>query len=184
MSAAELYSDDLRRYFRSRMHTAEDAEDAVQDVFLHVARAKNADDVRHPRAFLFAIARNIIVDRFRKKSLDIAPVPLEEAYRDHPDPMPSPERQVVGRQEFELLCDAVEALPEISRRAIVLYKFYGYSYQEIGQELGLSNKSVEKHLMKALMSLGAHMRRRGAFEAWGEAKAEFMFGRLKQGEKS
>lgn len=182
--AAQLYSDDLRRYLQSRVGTREDAEDVLQDVFLHATRMENPEELRHPRAFLFSVARNIVTDRFRKKATEPVAAISEDAYNNHPDHRPSPESQMAHRQDFKILCDAIATLSPQVRRAMILRKFYGLSYQEIANEMGIAPKTVENHLAKAVVACAIYMKHRGVTVVRLQPKALPVFwGRQAQGEK-
>jgi RNA polymerase sigma factor (sigma-70 family) len=95
--------------------------------------------------------RNLLVEHARHARI----VPMErlgeiEALRI-PSEEPGPERHVTARQELERLLVIVEGLPEQSRRAFCLQKFNGMSQREIAAEMGISEKTVEKHLASALV---------------------------------
>ena len=68
---------------------------------------------------------------------------------------PGPDRQVGARQELERLRAIVAALPAQCRRVFELRKFDGLSHRDVAQKMGLSKKTVENHLTRALARIGA-----------------------------
>ena len=96
------------------------------------------------------IADNLLRDRHRRNRLDLFDANLEASQNDPPDPAPSPERIAGARQELELLGRVVAELSPNVRDALILHKFHHLSYTQIGSVLGISPRTVEKHLAKAV----------------------------------
>jgi RNA polymerase sigma-70 factor (ECF subfamily) len=67
---------------------------------------------------------------------------------------PGPDRQVGARQELAQLRAIVALLPRQCRRAFELRKFEGLSHRDVAQRMGLSEKTVENHLTRALARIG------------------------------
>jgi RNA polymerase sigma factor (sigma-70 family) len=140
----------LRRYVHSL--TVADADDLIQEAY---ARLWLGDfgHIVNARSYFYAIVRNLLFERARHARI----VPMErlgeiEALRI-PSEEPSPERVLGARQELERLLQLVEELPERCQRAFCLQKFEGLSQREIAQEMNISEKTVEKHLSRALMGV-------------------------------
>ena len=72
---------------------------------------------------------------------------------------PGPERQISARQELERLLRTIAALPAKCREAFELKIFEGCSRSEIGRRMGISDRTVEKHLIKAHLRVGEAMER-------------------------
>ena len=70
---------------------------------------------------------------------------------------PGPDRQVGARQELARLRVIVAALPPQCREVFELRKFEGLSHREVAQRMGLSEKTVENHLTRALARIAAVM---------------------------
>ena len=125
-----------------------EAEDALQEVFLKVyEHAHRFEPQATVSAWLHRITANHCLNLLRRRrpqeSLD------QEGGPNPPDPGASPleilEEHDLNRQLEELL----NSLPENQRRALVLKRFAGLSYQEIGAELGLSPQAVDGLLKRA-----------------------------------
>lgn len=143
---------EVRGWLRRHVHslTSADADDLIQESY---ARLWSADlsAVEHGRSYLYATVRNLLLEHARRARI----VPMErlgeiETLRI-PTDEPGPERQVTARQELERLLRLVEGLPEQCQRAFRLQKFHAMSQREIANEMGITEKTVEKHLATALL---------------------------------
>ena len=71
------------------------------------------------------------------------------------------EDDVMAQRRFELFCRAAAELPEQCRRVLILRKVYGYSQQEVAEQLGIAISTVEKHLAKGLVRCSQFMASHG-----------------------
>jgi RNA polymerase sigma factor (sigma-70 family) len=140
----------LRNFIRRRVPDPLDAEDILQDVFYELVEANRLlMPIEHVTGWLFRVARNRIVDLFRKKKpesfRDAAVVRNDDADEELPtfeDLMPSPDAgpealyaRSVLLNELEL---AVDELPEEQRKVFVAHELEGRSFKEIAAETGVS----------------------------------------------
>jgi RNA polymerase sigma-70 factor (ECF subfamily) len=154
----------LQKYLRKFTAGAEDVEDLVQEACVRICALPPGQVVDSPRALLFRIARNLAVDRVRKKIThatdDVADFePLNVSSEEA-----EPDEQVDLRRRFESFCAAVDSLPPLCRRVFVLRKVYQLSHAEIAQVLGLSHSTIEKHVAKGLVRCRDRLRSLGLLE--------------------
>jgi len=150
--------DALRRFFRARLGAQADVEDLLQDLYLKVSAA-TGQDVRDPRAWLYRLSSNLMMDRLRSgrratardgawRQVSHAVGPSEDLH-DAPDA----EQVVAGRERLAALVTALSDLPAKTQQVFRMHKFEGLSYAEVASRLGISRSSVEKHMMDALRLL-------------------------------
>lgn len=140
--------DKLLRYL-GRRAGHEVAPDLVQEVFARAAGSTQASRLANPAAFLKRIARNLLIDRARRKAAnDVIVFPLEEQ-RDAAC-APQQEWGLEAEDLLRLYREAVDSLPEKTRRVFLMHRVDEFSYREIHEELGISIATVEYHMMKAL----------------------------------
>lgn len=142
----------LSRYVSKLVPCPDDVQEVVQEAYLKVYCAlKNSHGDDHsPQALLYATARNIAISRLRHlqvvarstTSVGVA----EELRREESDT----ENQVNTRQQFDHLSSAMNSLPPRCRKVILLRLANGLSQKAIGNRLGISVSTVEKHLAKGL----------------------------------
>lgn len=132
------------------------APDLVQEVFLRAASSEQAGRLINPAAFVRRIARNLLIDRARKLGRDnVVIFPLDEQR----DLVAQPE-QSLNLEASDLLRlyeDAVDRLPEKTRRVFLMHRVDEMSYREIHERLGISVATVEYHMVKALAYIGRHV---------------------------
>jgi len=155
----------LRNFVRKYVSDQSDVEDILQDVFYEfVAAFRMLRPVEHATAWLFRVARNRIIDRFRGKTRDVlrnAPdalsgegaLDLEELL---PSPDAGPEAAYVRSVLLEEIDDALLELPEEQREVFIGHELLGYSFQEMAEETGVSVNTLLSRKRYAVL----HLRRR------------------------
>lgn len=130
----------------------DEAPDLVQEVFARAAGSPQASKLVNPAAFLRRIARNLLIDRARRRAAnDVIVFPLDEQ-RDTACP-PQQEWELEAEDLLRLYQQAVDSLPEKTRRVFLMHRVDEFSYREIHEELGISIATVEYHMMKALAQI-------------------------------
>ena len=138
----------LAARFRS---TPLDIDDLVQDTYVRISRYEAEDAERHPKALLMRIAVNLARDHMRKNVVrgGLAPVDEEELGK-----LAVPADQHHLLQLKQMILD----LPPIYRDVFVLSRFTGLTYEEIASHVGVSVKTVEWRMSKALAMILSRFR--------------------------
>ncbi|MDB9952355.1 sigma-70 family RNA polymerase sigma factor [Porticoccaceae bacterium] len=140
----------LKRFLRRFCSRSEDVEDLAQEAFLLAFNAERGKEIRSPKAYLFRVARNIALRDLTKKSNQLT-VYLEDAVDDaFLGREASSEEELIAQQKLEQCCKAVASLPEQCRRVFLLRKIHAHSHKEIAEQLGISPRTVEKHIAKGV----------------------------------
>ena len=147
---ARRYYAPLTSFFRKRTRNTEEVQDLVQQVFLRLAQHRELGTVRNAEGYLFQTASNTLKDHARNAAVRnrFMAEKKEEIHDEGADF--SSERVLLGREGTELLAQALRELPERTRDILMLRCFEGLKYSEIARLQGLSVRSVEKHLQRAL----------------------------------
>jgi RNA polymerase sigma factor (sigma-70 family) len=155
----------LRNFIRRRVPDPRDAEDILQDVFYELVEANRLlMPIEHVTGWLFRVARNRIVDLFRKKKpenfSDSAVAPNDDPDDELPafeDLLPSPDAgpealyaRGVLLHELEL---ALDELPEEQRKVFVAHELEGRSFKEIAAETGVSVNTLLSRKRYAVLHL-------------------------------
>jgi RNA polymerase sigma factor (sigma-70 family) len=128
----------LRRFIRRRVPDPADAEDILQDVFSKLVEANRLlMPIDHVTGWLFRVARNRIVDLFRKRRPE-AGEDLLELEEMLPSPDAGPEALYARNVLLDELELAIDELPEEQRSVFVAHEFEGRSFKEIAAQTGVN----------------------------------------------
>ena len=142
----------LRSFVRRRVADEGDAEDILQDVFFALVEANwLTRPVEQAGAWLFRVARNRIIDFFRKKR------PVQFAEEGIEDLLPSaeagPEEAYVRSLLWEELEQALAELPEEQRAVFIAHEIDGRSFKELSAETGVSVNTLLSRKRYAVLHL-------------------------------
>ena len=133
----------LGNFIRRRIGNPEEAEDILQDVFYEfVEEYRLPESIEQASAWLFRVARNRIIDRFRKKKeVPISETGDEEEYRLDlalPSPDAGPEAEYARAVLLDALRQALDELPEAQREVFVEHELEGRSFKEMAAQSGVA----------------------------------------------
>ena len=140
----------LRARLRRLMPGMGDLDDLVSEVLTRAFANPSWRTVDHGRAYLFTIARNLVIDFARREKVVsfVTMVELDLLRSDQ-----DLEAQLCARDELRHLQSLIAALPLQCRRAFTMRRVEEKSLGWIAEEMGLSVSTVEKHLGKAIRLL-------------------------------
>jgi RNA polymerase sigma-70 factor (ECF subfamily) len=128
--------------------SAEDAEDASQEIFLRAyTRLGSFDRERRFSTWLLSIGSNYCIDRLRRRRF--AWVTLDDAAFALPAKEPGPERSALSHEQREIIQRALQKLPETYRLVMVLRYWQDLSYDEISKATGLPESTIKTRLHRA-----------------------------------
>ena len=121
------------------LDSQEDAEDAVQEMYLKIfSGSKNMMEVKNPVAYGTTLLRNICIDRIRRRNA----VRTEEIQEYIVSDTSGPDETSACRDALKSLLQEMEKLPEKQSRALKMRAFEGLEYQEIAKRMRLSQVNV------------------------------------------
>lgn len=155
LQAFETHALDLRRFLAKRVQCEETAADLVQETYLRLSGIARSEPIQNIRAFLFQVADNLAIDHLRSRTR------FYQRYAGTPSPdlmgsTPLPDRELAAKQEWSIIQQAISELTPKCRTAFLLHRVQHLSYSQIAAKLDISQRTVEKHISKAL----AHCRLR------------------------
>jgi RNA polymerase sigma factor (sigma-70 family) len=161
----------LLRFIRSKVATEEDAQDILQDVFYQLASNHGiVESIENMAAWLFRVARNRIIDSYRKKkpeSIDTSGIgsdydeddsylsriaAISAGSSDDPDTLY--ERNLV----WETLYEALNELPEEQRTVFELHELENKSFNDIAAETGVGVNTLLSRKRYAVLHLRERLR--------------------------
>lgn len=158
----------LRNFIRRRVADQGEAEDILQDVFYELVEAyRMMKPVEQVTAWLFRVARNRIIDLFRRKSREGArtesagvsedgeALQLEEVL---PSSDAGPDAEYARSVLLEELDDALDELPTEQREVFVAHELMGRSFKELSEESGVSVNTLLSRKHYAVLHLRERLR--------------------------
>jgi RNA polymerase sigma factor (sigma-70 family) len=150
----------LRNFIRRRVSDVNEAEDILQDVFFEFAAAyRLPEPIEQVGAWLFRVARNRIIDRFRKKKEE----PLPEAWGGAdgeswleevlPSPEAGPEAAYARSVLMEEVFAALAELPIKQREVFIAHELDGRSFKELAAESGVGVNTLLARKRYAVLHL-------------------------------
>ena len=158
----------LRNFIRRRVPDARDADDVLQDVWSELVEANRLlMPIEHVTGWLFRVARNRIIDLFRKKT----PERLSDAAIEDEDGellrveelLPSPDAGPEALYVRNVLLDEIETaigeLPDDQRQVFLAHEFEGKSFKEIAAASGVSVNTALSRKRYAVLHLRERLQR-------------------------
>ena len=139
-----LYADGVYRFIVKNLRHEEDARDVVQTAFEKLWRNREDVDNSKSKSYLFTVAYNSMIDHLRK----LKRISLKEEFKD--------DTRVYNHQANnakQILERALSRLSETQRSLVLLKDYEGYSYEEIGEIMGLNASQVKVYLHRARLTL-------------------------------
>lgn len=156
----------LKGYLRGSFPAVRDVDDLVQESYLRIWKTRAAQPIASAKGLLFQIARRLALDTLRHERA--SPVDLERdlaalsVYCDKPDAADA----AVLQERKRHLIDAVASLPHRYREIVLLRKFEDVPQREVATRLGISERTVENLLARAVRKCEDHLRRRGVLDRY------------------
>ena len=157
--------DKLLNFIRNRVSSVEEAEDIMQDVFYQfVAGYDTIESLDRVTSWLFSVARNKIIDRYRRdavrpKKTDLVfhagkeedgPLTLQEIL---PDLGNTPEDSLLREVIWDAILEALDELPRDQREIFILNEMEERGFREIAEETGVSINTLLSRKRYAIIAL-------------------------------
>ena len=152
--------DGLVRNLLKMCVRAEDVDDILQTTVLQALESNRSRQVVSPKSYLFVISRNLVFKAMSSRSQEIR-TEVDHALADVD--APAADDTLHYRQKLQAFEEALRSLPQRSRQAIILRKFFGLPYKDIARKMGVSVSSVEKYVAQGTLRCKDVMRKQGYY---------------------
>jgi RNA polymerase sigma factor (sigma-70 family) len=153
---SERFAAPLLSYFLRRIRDRTQAEDLVQDVLLRVICARESGVIENPESYVVKVAANLLKDVRRRAGRHPVFVPHSDPLDERAETLVderSPERVLIGQMTLARVLKALEELSEPTRNVFILFRLEQMKQKDIAALLGISQSTVEKHVMRAALHL-------------------------------
>jgi RNA polymerase sigma-70 factor (ECF subfamily) len=153
------HRDELESALLKRLRCPETASDLLQEAFVRLCRSQDLEQIGNLKAYLFRIALNLVNDHFRSQKV------REIIVHEEPDSLywhedrrhRDGETLALDQERLALFVQALEELSPLCQRIFYLNRFEGLRHKEIARQLGISVRTVEDNLKRALLYCGRRM---------------------------
>lgn len=137
----------------ARRLTGQADQDLAQETWARKLAADSQVEARHPRAFLATVARNLAIDSARQLRARGGPALALDDLPETAHPWTAPDQETTL-----LLKQIILGLPPLYRDVFILNRFMGLTYAEIARRQGVSVKTIEYRMSRALAHCEAALR--------------------------
>jgi RNA polymerase sigma-70 factor, ECF subfamily len=153
--AYDEYSDAIFRYCCFKVSDREKAVDLTQDVFVKVWQYLLAqyllagNEVENMKALLYKVARNLIIDEYRKKKFDSLDTMSEAGF----EPADTGQLDTISIVEAGLLVERIKELPDAYSEVVFMRYVDDLSVKEIAEALGEQENNISVRIHRGLHKL-------------------------------
>ncbi len=133
----------LKSWLMQRFPELSELDDIVQEAYFKVLKAHASGPIINPRAYLFLVAKNLVLNRFRHFKYEKPPGDTDYEVEEILDEIDDPLEEVTKSEEIQIMIQAIKSLPKRCRQVVTLRKIYGYSLREVAKTLGISVSAVD-----------------------------------------
>lgn len=142
----------LVRFLTQRTRDPALAEDLAQEAWIRVSQGGGVSAIENPQAYLYRIASNLVIDHARAADRRrLTRGEIDEILHVRED-SPGPEQVAIDRSELHHLLSMLRALPDRQRAILLMSRLDRLSHHEIARWFGISTRTVEFELSRALMA--------------------------------
>lgn len=143
------YADNVYRFIVKNLRHEEDARDIVQTAFEKLWRNRESVESEKSKSYLFTVAYNQMIDHIRK----VKRIQLKEEFTEDG----RVQQPTTGSNLRKTLMEALNRLNETQKSLVMLKDYEGYSYEEIGEIMGLNESQVKVYLHRARQTLRTYL---------------------------
>lgn len=141
-----------------------DIEDILQETYIRTYQSALTREIRFPKAFMVKTALRLAKDQQKQvdRQIDIDDIDEISEVDFYSSVIGVPkdtnlESEYIKKEEFRVVCNAINELPLKCRKVFILKKIYGLSQKEIAAYTGLSESTIEKHVAKGILRCVRYM---------------------------
>ncbi len=149
----DLTADELFLFAKGFLRNKEVAEEIVSDVFVKIWNNRSEfGKIKNLKSYLFISVKNGCLSYLRKTKNEKI-ISLDEYNDFHFLPVEGPENDFIDNENLNQIYKAIEGLPPKCRLAFTLAKINGLKHREIAELMGISEKTVNNHIVSAIKKI-------------------------------
>jgi RNA polymerase sigma-70 factor (family 1) len=154
----DLTADELLLFSMGFIRNKEVAEEIVSDVFVKIwNNRRELENIRNLKSYLFISVKNGCLTHLRKIKKEKI-ISIDEFSEFHFLPVEGPENEYIDNEIRNEIYQSIEKLPPKCKLAFTLAKINGLKYKEIAEVMGVTEKTVNNHLVTAVKKISETLR--------------------------
>ncbi|WP_321415021.1 sigma-70 family RNA polymerase sigma factor [uncultured Desulfobacter sp.] len=154
----DIHYHNVYGFFLKRLDSPEDAADASQETFMRVVRRNGTVKLDSPAGYIWRTAKNLVKEIKRAQALSSKWMSSKVMDVDqHISQAPNPEEAMKFQNMNDDILNILNQLPPRCREVFILHRFKGLSHKQIAGKLNISPKTVENHMVNALLFFHKHL---------------------------
>lgn len=150
LTVFKRYKSSLKYFISGYVINPQDVDDVCQETFLRTYKSSLEKEVQTPKSFMFKVAKNIIVSDFRRAATQlneyVDDIDIVEATIELDDL----ENNALAQEKLGVMCEAIAALPNKCRQAVVMRKVYGLATKDIAKKMNISPITVSNYITRGM----------------------------------
>jgi RNA polymerase sigma factor (sigma-70 family) len=155
-----VHEDILMRFLARTWPNRDELPDLRQEIYIRVCEAAVAGRPQFPKAFLFSVARHLMIDRRRRERIVSIQAAGDRDFSNDLIDEKSPERHAGAHQELARLARAFDRLPQKCRRVVWMRRVLDIPQRDVAHQLGLSERTVEGQVQRGIQLLAQYVHAR------------------------
>lgn len=152
------YYKELVYFVQKMVGNKDQAVEIIQETYVKTIEKSKETTIENERAFLYKVARNIVIDQSRKdKNKEFIEYEEEKYFCSKNE---QPDEIVLENVKEELLLEALETLPKHLKQVFVLHIFEGLTKKQIATMMNLNLNSVQKYVITATTKLTEYIEKK------------------------
>jgi RNA polymerase sigma factor (sigma-70 family) len=143
----------LRAWLQTRRAVGLEIDDVVQETYARLIAIGSVDHVRNPKTYAFQTAHSVLMTHVRRAKIASISLVADLERLGVAADEPSPEHQIVDRDELSRVAQAIAALPPKMRAVFELRRVHGLSQRQVAERLGIAESTVEKHMVQGFLRM-------------------------------
>lgn len=144
---------EIRAWLRHKRVSGIEIDDIIQEMYARVGAVDDLNGIRTPKAYAYHVARSILSNIARRPQIVSITLEGDLDQLGVPSPDASPEEALSLKEQVNEVVMAIAALPKRTRDVLLLRRVEGLSQRDTAHRLAIAEKTVEKHLARAVLAL-------------------------------
>jgi RNA polymerase sigma factor (sigma-70 family) len=144
---------EIRNWLRRKRVSDVEIDDIVQEVYARIGSMDDLTRIHTPRTYAFHVARSILLNNVRRPHIVLSAPNGDLDLLGVASPDINPEEVLTLKEQISEVVTTITALPKRTRDVLLLRRVEGLSQRETADRLAIAEKTVEKHLARAVLVL-------------------------------